>query len=262
MFPFINLGFIQLPMYGLMILLGLIVAFFIAKYLIKVKSLQILDFIIIAALTICFGFVGAKVLYLFVSVPLKDIIDTLIDLLFVPENSQIQSGFVFYGGLLGGILGFFVGVKIADVHITDYLDIFAIIVPLVHGFGRIGCLFAGCCYGKPYQGFLSITVTSVFSSAPHNISLFPVQLLEAICLLSIAFFLFLIVLKKKFENCVFFIYLIMYSFVRFFIEFLRFDYYRGFVGVLSVSQFISIVLFCFSIGLLFLKNKLKTLTFF
>ena len=95
MFPFINLGFIQLPMYGLMILLGLIVAFFIAKYLIKVKSLQILDFIIIAALTICFGFVGAKVLYLFVSVPLKDIIDTLIDLLFVPENSQIQSGFVF-----------------------------------------------------------------------------------------------------------------------------------------------------------------------
>ena len=75
------------------------------------------------------------------------------------NSNLLGSGFVFYGGLFGGILGYYLGVKIAKCNFSDFVSFFVFIVPLVHGFGRIGCFCAGCCYGIPYEGFFSVFPT-------------------------------------------------------------------------------------------------------
>ncbi len=60
-----------------------------------------------------------------------------------------QGGIVFYGGLLGGILGVWLGCRVVGLRFLPVLDLCAPALALGHAFGRVGCLFAGCCYGMP-----------------------------------------------------------------------------------------------------------------
>ncbi len=110
-----------------------------------------------------------------------------------------------------------------------------------HCCGRIGCFFAGCCYGKPTDGPLGI----VFPDLPeagifHNgQAVLPTQLIEAIMLLLLA--IVLICLGKH----QFFIYAYVYPVFRIVIEFFRDDNRGSFVGVLSPSQFVSVLIVAF-----------------
>ena len=66
----------------------------------------------------------------------------------------MRGGFVFYGGLLGGLFGIYLGGKILKIPVWEYAQNTIPVIPLAHGFGRLGCLMAGCCYGVPYDGVL------------------------------------------------------------------------------------------------------------
>ena len=68
-------------------------------------------------------------------------------------------------------------------------------IPIMHAFGRVGCFFAGCCYGRPYKGFGAVTFPEG-SQGPSGVSLFPVQLVEAILVLIIAIVLLWLQIKK------------------------------------------------------------------
>ncbi|MBM4306741.1 MAG: prolipoprotein diacylglyceryl transferase, partial [Deltaproteobacteria bacterium] len=140
-------------------------------------------------------------------------------------------------------------------------DISAISIALGLFFGRIGCFFAGCCYGKETSLPWGITFTDPNSLARLNINLHPTQVYEAIA--SLALFLFLDWKRKKktFEGQVFWLFLLLYSVIRFLIEFWR-DDPRGFLfgEIFSTSQGIGIFLAIASLFMLFyLKREQRRL---
>ena len=152
----------------------------------------------------------------------------------------IFGGSVFYGGLIGAIFVFFVYTKAKKLSFGDYSDIGAMSIPLFHFFGRIGCFLEGCCYGVEWEHGVVYNY-SVVSSANH-VHRFPVQLVEAILNLMLFFLLLYLYKKGKARHKILAIYLLVYPTYRFILEFFRGDEYRGFVGPLSTSQFISLIL--------------------
>jgi phosphatidylglycerol:prolipoprotein diacylglycerol transferase len=141
------------------------------------------------------------------------------------------------------------------------LDIMAITTLIVHGMGRIGCFLAGCCYGTPYNGFLSVVFTDPLCQArPLNTPLHPTQLYSVFLIFGIMVVLWIIKERKSFAGQLFILYLILYSFGRIWIEIFRGDLSRGYVvdQLISNSQFISLMVFLVSIYFYFkLKNNSK-----
>ena len=234
-FPFINLGFIKLPLYGLMIVTGILSAGAICKRLCTIQNINFYDFIIISATAGALGFAGAKLFFLFDYYGAANFFKALGQMLLHPKTSGlISGGFVFYGGLIGGLAGYLIGIKIARVGMITFLNTFAFTIPYVHAFGRIGCFCAGCCYGIEYHGF------------PAVAGRFPVQLMEAFLLFAFAFVM-LFLIKREWRLPLFLWYILYYSIVRFCLEFLRADERGQFLFgknfVLSVSQLVSLIFF-------------------
>ena len=70
--------------------------------------------------------------------------------------NYLFGGLVFYGGLIGAFLGIFCYCKQYHLSYVPYMDVFAPLIPFVHGIGRIGCFCSGCCYGIEYYGPFAI----------------------------------------------------------------------------------------------------------
>lgn len=233
-----SIGHYFLPYYGSLIVLGLIVASVVGALQVKRFGKDINDMILLAAMGGLCGMVGAKALYLIVS--WRDIdLTKITDLSYI--NSLMGGGFVFYGGLIGGGFGLLLGRRL--FHLSDlsgYLSICIPCVPLAHGFGRLGCSAAGCCYGIPFNSAFSVIYhNSPF--APNGVPLFPIQLTEAVgnFLITAILLLYVDVLKR---NRGVFLYIFLYAPMRFALEFFRYDEERGHIGILSVSQWVSILL--------------------
>ena len=237
---FIEIGNFRLPTYGLMIVLGVALANLIAMTLIKKYKLDQNDLVLLEAYTFLGAIIGAKLLYLIVSFDEIDF-SRIFDLNYL--KILIQGGFVFYGGLIGGIFTVFLAGKIHKIDTLLYMKKVICFIPIIHAFGRIGCFLAGCCYGKPYDGIFSV-VFPENSFAPAGIPLFPIQLFEAICLLLIGFTILFLQLKFNFTKTVE-LYLILYGILRFALEYLRYDKARGHFLFFSTSQWISILLILF-----------------
>ncbi|HNT49180.1 MAG TPA: prolipoprotein diacylglyceryl transferase [Cyclobacteriaceae bacterium] len=161
-----------------------------------------------------------------------------------PKRLFSGSGFVFYGSLLTAIpimLWYFKKIK---VPVLGMLDVMAAVTCIVHGFGRIGCFMAGCCYGLPTDSFLSVVFTNpVCQAEPLHTPLYPTQLVEAIFIFSILALLVMLKNRKQFDGQLFLIYLMVYAVGRGILEMFRGDIDRGFLieNILSNSQFISLI---------------------
>jgi phosphatidylglycerol:prolipoprotein diacylglycerol transferase len=176
-----------------------------------------------------------------------------------PTELLSKNGFVFYGSLLTAIPVMIWYFKKNNLPVAGMLDVMAVVTCIVHGFGRIGCFNAGCCYGKPTLNFLGVIYTDPVCQAPLNTSLHPTQLYEAFSVFFVLGVLILIDRYKKFDGQVFLSYLILYAIVRSVIELFRGDLQRGFVidDVLSYSQFTSILVAATAIYF-YVKLKRKT----
>ena len=157
-----------------------------------------------------------------------------------------RSGGVFYGGLLLAVAVALWYIRRAGLPLWTTCDAFAPGIALGHVVGRFGCLFAGCCYGKPTTVPWGITFTDPFAAAnvgtPLGMPLHPTQLYEAGAELLILMALLTTERKgRPFPGRTFWLYMLLYAVSRFIIEFYRGDP-RGSVGMFSTSQFISIIL--------------------
>lgn len=231
MFNDINIGPLTIHMYGLMIAVGFLAALFLSEYWTKKKGLDrdILYGILVCA--IVGGIVGCKLLYYIVELPqiIKDP-SILLD---------FKNGFVVYGGIIGGVLASMLYIKkIKKNAFLPYLDIVMPGVAVGQGFGRIGCFFAGCCYGARTESAFSI-VFKHSDYAPNNVKLIPTQLISSAGDFVIAAVLYFYLSRKHADGRVGALYFILYGIGRFAIEFLR-DDYRGSIGVFSTSQIISL----------------------
>lgn len=169
---------------------------------------------------------------------------------------SLNSGTTFYGGLIGGTVAFIVVYYVAGhflmsdgyykEHFRDVSDMAAPCITVAHGFGRLGCLMAGCCYGRATDAWYGITMVRL------GYKVIPVQLFEAIFLLAFSAILFLAFWKNK--RYLLPIYMIGYGIWRIPAEMMR-DDDRGatIVSFLTPSQLISILLIAGGIVLLTLE---------
>lgn len=151
----------------------------------------------------------------------------------------IFGGSVYYGGLIGGAFAGWLYMRGRKITISEYSDIFAAAIPLFHAFGRVGCFLGGCCYG--IESSIGFVYSVSLVPEANGVMRFPVQLLESGVELALFGIVAVLHKRKILKGKLFSLYLALYAFVRFFLEFIRGDDIRGFVFGLSTSQIISIL---------------------
>lgn len=229
-------GFINT--YGLCIGIGILVCLYIFHTFANKKRLdkKFIDFVeYLAIFAIAFGIFFAAVfqgIYNWIETGKFDL-----------------SEMTFLGGLIGGVL-FFLAIyfwkgRKYKSSIMDMINIVPCCITVAHGFGRLGCFFAGCCYGIRTDGPFGI----VFPGHVHAV--YPTQLFEALFLLSLFGILCFLFIKYNFKHTME-VYLIIYGIFRFLIEFIRGDDRGSFVPGLTPSQFWAIVMIVLGIALWFL----------
>ena len=251
MYPFLEIFNLKIPMYAIMIMVGFLFAFLVFNLLIK-EELKTVDKILFSIYVFLGGLVGAKILAMIVAIPY------FFNASFNFFKWGMNSGMVYFGGVLGAFLMGELYIKLYGLKPEKIWDKVIAVLPLGQVFGRIGCFCAGCCYGVESEK-LGLVFPYITNKNLEGVKLLPTQLIEAsFCLIV---FVFLIILSKKTtkEYLILLVYSISYGVFRFMIEFFRGDETRG-IFILSTSQWIAILLIAFGFVLYF--TNLKKTKFF
>jgi phosphatidylglycerol:prolipoprotein diacylglycerol transferase len=246
----LKIGPITIYSYGVMIALGIITGLFLARRQARQEEIdpdKIIDisfYLLIAAL------IGARLM--FVLMNFKEYIADPLAILKIWEG-----GLVFYGGLVPAVVVGIWYIKRLGLPLWQVADILAPSLAIGHAMGRIGCFFAGCCYGGVCDLPWAVTFTDPRSLAPQGVPLHPSQLYSSLSLFALFAFLILLRKKKTFHGELFWTYILCYAIGRFLLEFLRDDLRGGFLGgVLSPAQVIGIPVAGISVVmLLYLKQR-------
>ncbi len=232
---------IKVHMYGVMIAVGILAAFIILYAYGKKLGLKtsFVDFIYYNAIfSIAIGFVSAAAfqgLYNFIEDPSK--------------GFSMKGGITFIGGLIGGaaffLLVYFILRKKLKGRIMDALSLIPCCILIGHAFGRIGCFFSGCCYGKATNSFLGVKFPEL------AVKVHPTMLYEAAFLFIMFGICSYLLFKKNFKHNMS-IYLVAYGVFRFLIEFVRDDHRGELLGFISPSQFWSILMVVLGVGVFFI----------
>ena len=230
-----TIGSFTIHTYGLLLALGILSAVFLCTYRGRKKNISEEFILNIALICLFAGLVGAKLLYYITELPA------------IVQNPKlllnIGSGFVVYGGVGAGVLTGLWYCKQKKENALYIVDFMIPAVPLAQGFGRLGCFFAGCCYGIETTAWYGVH----FPHMPQDVFVIPTQLLSSIGDFIIAGVLLALSRRKRFDGQILLGYMLLYGVGRFFLEYLRNDP-RGAVWIFSTSQFISI--FIVGVGIL------------
>lgn len=214
--------------YGLMIVLGFLVFLLCTYYNKKRKSIINDDlFFNMLFLGLISGVVGGRALYVWYE---WSRFDNWLDIILI-----WQGGFVFLGTVLAVVPTLAIYLRWHKVSFLDTLDFIAVYAPLMHSISRLGCFFAGCCYGAVCDGcVIALTFTNADGMAPLNVSLYPTQIYSSLASFFIFIMLFSLrnVLTKRGQ--LLFAFLSLECVSRFFI-----DFYRGDRGTLSPVSFLN-----------------------
>ena len=259
MYPdLISIGPLHLKTYGFCMALGFLAAWQVVAWLCRHTGRTSEPLSNLLVMLMVSGVVGSRIAYViehwkseFAARPLSVI---RID----------QGGLMFYGGLILAVVCFFCWCFMHKERILPLSDILTAVIPLGHAFGRIGCFFYGCCYGRLSQSACAVTfprgspawyeqlnMAQIPSTATASLPVLPTQLFEASAVL--ALFAVLVVLYRRFAmsrpGMVTGCYFVGYAVIRFGLEFLRGDP-RAAVGPFSISQTISLILLFGGISLM------------
>ena len=232
-------------LYGVMISVGILACFAVLYLYTKVWKIKekFVDFIFFTAIVaIIVGFFSAALFqatYNYIENP--------------EAGFNLGGGITFIGGLIGGIVSFlaiyFLFRKKYDTRLYQMVSIAPCCILIAHAFGRVGCFFAGCCYGKPTDSIFGVTFVG------HTQAVHPTQLYEAIFLFLLFGVCSYLALKKKYQHNLT-IYLVAYGIFRFLLEFLRGDDRGQLLGFISPSQFWSLLMIVGGVVVYFYHRKL------
>lgn len=245
----LTIGPVTIHGYGLMIAIGIVCALILAVQRGKKRNMDVDAIFTLVILAVVFGFLGGKILFI-----IQDFEHFLQEPLMVFSGG----GFVVYGGIIVAMIAAILYCRKKGHSFLKYFDLLVPSVALAQGFGRIGCFLAGCCYGAETSCSIGV-VFPAGSIAPSGVPLIPTQLFSAAGDFLIALLLVLYARKDRREGRVGALYLILYGVGRFIIEIFRADY-RGEIGMLSTSQFISIFIVIAGILLFIPKTLPKSMT--
>lgn len=229
----LRIGSYSISGYGLFLTLAIFISYFVTEYRIKKHGLNSDLALPMYATALISGFIGAKLMYV-VTVLITNRLAEI-------DLTQLFSGFVIYGGIIVAIPSVYILCKIRKVDVLSYMDVGIASIAIAQAVGRIGCLMAGCCYGITVSdnAWYGITFKESIYASPY-IAYIPTQII--MCVLDFINFLILCTLNKlvKIKGITLYSYLVTYGIGRFAVEFIRGDTERGYIGVFSLSQIISI----------------------
>lgn len=254
MYPvLIKIGPLTIHTYGVLIAIAFLIGLFFAARQAKKQNVPVDKISDLAFYMLIAAIIGSRLF--FVAVNYKFYIQNPFDIIKIWEG-----GLVFYGGVVFAVITGIWYIKKKSLDLWATADIFAPSVAIAHAIGRLGCFAAGCCYGKVTENLPWAVVFKLPESlAPLNVPLHPTQIYESIG--EAVNFVILIILRKhqSFKGQLFWTYLVVYSVIRFTVEFFRGDDARGFVFAnASIAQIISAAVFVTAIVMLvrFRKRKL------
>ncbi|HJM69173.1 MAG TPA: prolipoprotein diacylglyceryl transferase [Candidatus Babeliales bacterium] len=168
--------------YGLCIFIGILLfTFFAQRNWLRRRFISKDDFIMLISWGTLVGIAGGRAL--FVITHLR-IMHSLWDVISIWEG-----GLSLLGSVIGISLFIPLFLRSKNIPILPILDLAGIYAPLLIGFSRFGCFFAGCCYGRATDLPWAITYTHPDSMAPLHCALHPTQVYSALTLISIFFIL-------------------------------------------------------------------------
>ena len=150
---------------------------------------------------------------------------------------SLREGFVFYGGFIGASLATVLYARRKRLPLWRIADVLAPGVALGHMFGRLGCFFNGCCFGKT----CTLPWAVVFPK-PHimaGIPVHPTELYEAAGNLLIFLGLIAWSRHKRFDGQIWWLYVLAYGVLRFVVEFFRGDYAEYYFGRFTLGHAIA-----------------------
>ena len=262
-----HIGSYPIYSYGVMI----VIAYFLGLWAVKRESertgLNPADAENISFILIICGVIGARIWYVWEH--WQDYAYTPFDIFKV-----WQGGLVFYGGLIGAVVGTYLYIKYKKIHFLKTGDAFAPGIALAIGVGRIGCFLNGCCYGKLTHSWIGVSYPATNSppayfqqlrdglitqEAARSLPVIPTQIISTIDLLIIFGVLMYLRRRKPFRGFLFYLLFTLYGIHRFFIDFFR--YYEGNAEALkyiTLSQLISLIIIIFSLVMfIYLWKKKK-----
>jgi phosphatidylglycerol:prolipoprotein diacylglycerol transferase len=236
-----HIGSFALPTYGFMAALGMISGLSVIFSLARFRGLDPEQMWNMGGIAAFSGIIGSKLLMLIV-----DWRDYLAEPSRIFSMATLQSGGVFSGGFLLAIACTWWYVRREKIPFLSAADVFAPGVALGHAFGRIGCLAAGCCFGRETHVPWAITFhnpwAAEFSGTPLDRPLHPTQLYESVAEFINFAFLYWLCKRKKFEGQIIALFMIVYGIERYIFEFFRGDPGRGEVlgGFMTGTQLIAL----------------------
>ena len=180
-----------------------------------------------------------------------------------------QGGLMFYGGLILAIAVFFIWCRVKRERLLPHADLLTTVIPLGHAFGRVGCFFYGCCYGRVSHVACAVSFPRgspawyeqvngglIGADASASLPVLPTQLFEAAAV-AVLFLALLWTYRRTWKIRPGFttgVYLVGYAAIRFGMEILRGDP-RAEIGPLSIGQTISLAILC--AGLAFMAASFR-----
>ena len=240
MYPVIcKIGPFTVFSYGLMLVVAFGISSLLASREAKRQNISPNIIFNLTFIVLISGIIGARIFY---------IIENMGYYLKEPlEIIMLQhGGLSWFGGLLAGVSVSILYLKNKKVATYKTLDLIIPFVALGQAMGRIGCLLNGCCFGKESNFGIYFAL--------HQKILIPTQAYSSLLLIFIFVFLRFLQDKSHKDGEIFFLYLVLYSIKRFFIEFWRADNTVIFSG-LTLFQVLSIIIFLLSLIKLFIIKK-------
>lgn len=238
MYPLLfEFGPFKVYSYGFFVALGFIVSTYLAGLEAQKKNIHPEKILNLALGLVISGILGARLLY--VLQDLKFYINYPGEILMLHRG-----GLSFYGGFILATIFAVFFLKRQNLAIFKTFDMVCPYLSLAQAIGRIGCFLNGCCYGKPTSSVFSVYFPG------EDIARHPTQLYSSMGLLSM--FIILRIFQAKadekshFAGQIFLLYCLLYSFMRFFMEYLRGDN-PGVWADLTIHQLISAGVFAISV---------------
>lgn len=248
-------GKVEVRWYGLIITLGIILAFSYCAYRAKQEKISFDDLLDIAIFTVIFGIIGARLYYVLTSL---DKYDSFYSMIAIWEG-----GLAIYGGLIAGALTIFLVCRHKKIKFMKMFDAVAPGVMIAQALGRWGNFFNGEAHGEYvlegsplYFIRMGLSPHYINGKVVHSMGyVHPTFLYESIWNIVGFVLINIFYKKKKFDGQIFYMYIAWYGFGRMFIEGLRTDSLP--LGVFRISQVVGFI--CFVVGTLMLVlNLLKS----
>ena len=238
---------LEISLYGVMMAIAFIVAIAIAYFNVKKRGIKSDDIITLALYVIPLSILGARTYFVIFHERIYS---------FWEFFEVWNGGLAILGGVIGGLIGVIIYSLIHKRNLVDLLDVAAPSLIIGQAIGRIGCFFAGCCYGYPIENaalhFFPIGIEV------HGVWRYATMFYESFWCIICFVALLLVFRKTNIKGLVTSLYLILYGLGRFLIEGLRGESLYLWNSSIKVSQALSAIIFIIGVALLIyiiIKNK-------